>query len=125
AEADPSIPTTVVRNMRVYDSLGAPRDITVTFTKDTDVNLWTWSATYDNGTSVVTLGTSSPAEIQFDTNGVPMSGTTGTITLTAADLGNPSGQPTDPFTFTVDFNGITQLSGESDVTVFNQDGFPR
>lgn len=125
SEADPTIPTTVVRNVRVYDSLGAARDISVTFTKDAAVNLWTWSATYDNGTNVVTLGTSAPAEIQFDTDGIVASGGAGTITLTAADLGNPPGQPADPFTFNIDFNGITQLSGNSDVTVFNQDGFPR
>jgi flagellar hook protein FlgE len=125
SEADPTIPTTVVRNLRVYDSLGTARDISVTFTKDATVNLWDWSATYDNGTSVVTLATSAPAELQFDNDGIVASGGVGTITLTAADLGNPPGQPTDPFTFSVDFTGISQLSGTSDVTVFNQDGFPR
>jgi flagellar hook protein FlgE len=125
SDADPTVPDTVVRNMRVYDSLGTARDITVTFTKDPAVNLWTWGATYDNGTSVVNLTTSVPAQIQFDNSGAVLSGALGTVTLTAADLGTPPGQPVDPFTFNVNFTNMSQLAGTSDVSVSNQDGFPR
>jgi len=124
----------VVRNIEVFDSLGTARNIELTFTKTANDNEWTWEATFDNGTTVNTVGTGT---VTFDTSGnVLPASATGTVNITAADLGNEATAPVDPLAFTLDFGDITQLAppvdpsadpnaqAPSDITLRSQDGFP-
>lgn len=124
----------VVRNIEVFDSLGTARNIELTFTKTATANEWTWAATFDNGTTTPTVGTGT---VTFDPNGNVLPGSeTGTINITAADLGSEATAPVDPLTFTLAFGDITQLAppvdpsadpnaqAPSDVTLRSQDGFP-
>lgn len=125
---------TVVRNIEVFDSLGTARNITMTFTKTANANEWTWEATHDNGTTVPVVGSGT---ITFDNNGnIPAADATGTISVSAADLGSEPTMPVDPLAIAIDFSGITQLSPPvdpaadpntqppSDITLNSQDGFP-
>lgn len=124
----------VVRNIEVFDSLGTARSVELTFTKTANANEWTWAATFDNGTTTPTVGSGT---ITFDPNGNVAAGSeTGTINITAADLGNEATAPVDPLTVAVDFGDITQLAppvdpaadpndqAPSDITLRSQNGFP-
>ncbi len=117
--------TTVERTLEVFDSLGTPRIVTMTFTKsDSAVNEWSWAGSFDGqpvGFGAFTFesdGTLDPANTT----------TTGTIEVTQAMLTADGTQP-ETLTFTVDFSALTHLSTGtevgSDVTVRNQDGFAR
>ena len=130
--ADVTTGTTVTRTITVYDSLGAERDVTVTFTKTANTNEWTWSADF-NGTTVSPL----PAPtLVFDTDGrliddplTPANEATGLVSIPASAFPTDITLPVTPFEFTLDFGAVTQLAvgadGNSDVTLRNQDGFPR
>jgi len=111
---------TVVRSVQVFDSLGTPRDVTITFTKSATTNEWDWAATsadpeIDTITGAGTIG--------FDTDGSVMSGGIGNVSITF--LAGIPAAPIDPFVFDFDFGNISQLSAESDVSVSNQDGYSR
>lgn len=115
-------PTTVVRTIEVYDSLGTPRNVTLTFTKQaTPANQWAWEATYD-GNSV------GSGTLDFSPSGTLPAGTTGTVTIPAGLMNTSGSQPND-LVFTINFSEITQLATPanvaSDVSVRSQDGFPR
>lgn len=118
SELDPG--TAITRTVRVYDSLGASRDIDLTITKSANPNEWDWevSTTDPAVLSVVGSGT-----ITFDSDGRVSAGGTGNITVNF-DPANSSA-PADPFDFVFDFTEVSQLSAESDFTLVNQDGFPR
>jgi flagellar hook protein FlgE len=126
--ADAIAGDTVVRTMTIIDSLGAERDVQITFTRAAATNTWDWVATYDNGTTTPQVGT---GQLVFNSEGALPDPTTGTIQIQLADLGAPTPDtvPTTPIAFTVDFTTVSQLSGggdaTSDITVINQDGFPR
>jgi flagellar hook protein FlgE len=112
---------TVDRTFRVYDSLGSPRDITITFTKSATTNEWDWAAstTDPDVASVTGAGT-----ITFDTDGNVTAG--GTATIDVSFVGGIPSAPVDPFSFTADFSAVTnQSGGGSDITFFSQDGYPR
>lgn len=128
--ADPNNPgaKSVSRTVEFFDSLGETHLVDVAFTQSlTNPNQWSWTATHDNGTSTVTVGTGT---LNFTSGGTldTATSTPNTITLTPADLGNPSASP-DTMTINVDFSKVTQLANgddlTSDVTLRNQDGFPR
>ncbi len=115
-------PTQVTRMIEVYDSLGTPRMVTLTFTKQaTPANQWLWEVTYDG--NVVGNGT-----LNFDVDGKLPVGTRGTVTIPGSLMNTNGSQPSD-LTFDLDFSEITQLATPdtvgSDVTVRSQDGFPR
>jgi len=140
ADAPPG--TTVSRSVVVYDSLGTARTVTLVFTRQaTPTNTWTWDATYNRGTEenpdIVSVAQGAQP-LTFQGNGSLAANdpaATGTVSITAADLGLPPSQPADPFQFTLDFTELTQLSGgldtvtgdplPSEVTLLNQDGYPR
>lgn len=108
------------RTVRVFDSLGDSREITLTFTKTDNTNEWTWAATdADLTTTVVGDGT-----IQFGPSGEFISVSND---LVSVNFDPPPGaaEPIDPFEFTVDFTQLTQLASVSDAAVLNQNGFPR
>ncbi len=143
--AVPPIPAdSVTRRIRVFDSLGTAREIELTFTKIAQVddggtlfNAWEWDATFD-GTSVVNLGGfTGTAVLLFNPDGsLAKSGIddgAGTVNpLSPGDfnasipLSAFSGDsiPVTPFEFNIDFSSVSSLSGLSELTNPNQDGFP-
>ncbi len=127
---------TVERSLVVFDSLGIEREVILSFTKTANPNEWNWSAAYNDGSADPLLFPNvGSGTFTFGPEGAlpqpPATPTTGTISISAADLGIPPGeaQPTTPFDFTVDFTAVTQLAvdeGESsDVSLRTQDGFAR
>ena len=108
------------RTVRVFDSLGAGREITITFTKTDNTNEWTWTAD-DNDPATTVAGTGT---MQFSPTGDLIAVTNETISV-AFDPPPGSSQPIDPFEFTVNFNQLTQLADDSDASVVSQNGFPR
>lgn len=127
ADSTSTPPTEVVRTFTVYDSLGTAQQISLTFTKEaTPDNRWSWEATYDS--PVAGLTTVGSGNLDFETNGTLPSGTTGAISIAGA-LMNATGSLPDDLDFAVDFSSVTQLSSgadiASDITLRNQDGFPR
>jgi flagellar hook protein FlgE len=109
--------STVVRTVRVFDSLGTERDIEVTFTKTANPNEWTWSAaTSDPEVNSIT----GSGTITFNTDGSFNTATSTTISVDFTNT-NPS-LPVDPLVFDLDFGPVTQLSGLSDIVVQSQDG---
>ncbi len=145
ALAIPPVPaTTVTRTIRVFDSLGTPRDILLTFTKIPQVdvsgtlfNAWSFDATYDS-TSAVNAGTSggtravllfntdgSLSQYGFDDGAGVFAGTlaAGEPVLSVANITGET-LPVLPFDFNVDFANVSHLSGQSELSNPNQDGFP-
>ena len=144
--SDASVGDTVQRTFRVFDSLGTARDIQVTYTKRAQVsvsgsgayNAWDWQAEYTNiDGNTVTVGSGTLA---FDNDGVFYAEGTvaaGDLTPTAAGapeisipsgvagFGNEISLPVTPFEFNLDFTDVTELSADSDVSMSNQDGYPR
>ena len=146
-EANAAEGTEVVRTVRVYDSLGTPRDVRLTFTKRAQVddgtgtlyNAWVWQAEFE-GTDVTNVPAGESGVVLFDANGAfHLEGS-----LTAADAFTdrsalPSQDevsipdtsftgpsiPVVPFDFSIDFSSVTELAADSDVTITRQDGYPR
>jgi flagellar hook protein FlgE len=114
----------VVRMIRVYDSLGTSRDVEVTFTKTANNNEWSWDASYTNQAGTATsVGTGT---IMFSAEGqVDPATATGTVSITQAALGALETFPTTPFAFDLDFSMVSSLAGGSDVTLSAQNGFAR
>lgn len=120
-DAATAVGDTVERTVRVFDSLGTARDVSLTFTKDLASNEWTWDATYTDPSVVApAVGTGT---LVFDNDGNFVSATSTTVSLDFV-AGLPA-LPIDPFVFDLGFTAITQLTSTSDVAVQNQDGFPR
>ncbi len=143
--AIPPIPaTTATRTIRVFDSLGSPRDILLTFTKIEQVdvggtlfNAWAFDATFD-GVSAVNVGTSggtravllfnddgSLSQYGFDDGAGAFAGTlaAGEPVLSVANITGET-LPVMPFDFNISFDNMSHLSGDSQVNNPNQDGFP-
>ena len=97
------------RSVKVYDSLGEPQTITLSFTRDAAANTWDWSASGD-------AGASGGGKITFDSTG-KQTGATGTISLTPTD-GATANQAIAP-----DFSAVTQISGSSSASPTTQNGF--
>ncbi len=122
--SDAATGDSVVRTIRVYDSLGTARDLEVTFTKTANANEWSWGAAYTNGGGVTTAVGSGV--VQFDAEGQVVPATAiGNISITAAALGALSTLPTTPFNFEMDLSMVSSLAGGSDVTLSAQNGFAR
>lgn len=119
-DADALVGDVVTRTVRVFDSLGTPRDIDLTFTKlATPDNSWTWEAQYAGAT----VGTGT---LTFNTDGSIPAGTTGAVSIPAATLASGGTAPAD-LNITFDYSDVTQLSTTeqtgSDVTLRSQDGY--
>ena len=97
------------RSVKVYDSLGEPQTLTLSFTRGAAANTWDWSASGD-------AGAAGGGKITFDSTG-KQTGQTGAITLTPTD-GASTGQTIAP-----DFSAITQISGSSSAAPTTQNGF--
>jgi flagellar hook protein FlgE len=142
--ADPDAPVTLVRNITVFDSLGNERDLLMTFTQQpqinwngTDYNRWDWEAEYTNNETPPVTTSVGTGTVLFDEFGTYVAEGTvagGTFTerpanddevsIPAAALGTSPTVPDTPFDFEIDFSLLTELAGESDVTISTQDGFP-
>lgn len=112
-EYDPGPPPTgdtFACPIKVYDSLGAEYEVTMTFVK-TGENAWAWTAEYPPGTTV------GSGTIDFDSNG-RFAGSTGGIRL---DLTNGATTPQD---IAVDFSTLTQYGVDGSVKLSFQNGFP-
>ncbi len=119
-DSDALVGDVVTRTVRVYDSLGTPRDLALNFTKlAAPANSWTWDAQF-GGASVGT-GT-----LTFNADGSMPAGTTGAISIPSASLASTGSAPAD-LNITVDYSSVTQLSTTaqtgSDVTLRTQDGY--
>ena len=97
------------RSVKVYDSLGEPQNLTLSFSRDATAQTWDWSASGD-------AGATGSGKVTFDSNG-KQTGTTGTLTLTPTD-GASTGQVITP-----DFSAVTQISGSSSASPTSQNGF--
>ncbi len=97
------------RTVKVYDSLGNPANITLSFTRAAASNSWNWSASGD-------AGAAGNGTISFDATGKE-TGATGTVMLSPTD-GATASQSIAP-----DFSGITQIAGDSRASPTSQNGY--
>jgi len=138
---DPGVPGVLNRTIRVFDSLGTERDVQLTFTKRAQVddgggtlfNAWEVAATF-NGTDVTNVadtgvllfdGSGQLADVGNVTGGGVFTTLAGDIVSIPVGLFTGAAIPTAPLDFGVDFSFVTELADLSDVTLSNQDGFPR
>ncbi len=112
AGQDPAAP--VETKFTIYDSLGAPHQLSITFTKSAlTPNEWTWSVSSPDGASADT-GT-----ITFTENGECQNGTISfTLTLTT-----PGGAAAD-ISIDADLSAVTQFVGSTTAQAVTQDGLP-
>jgi flagellar hook protein FlgE len=117
-DAEALAASTATSSIVVYDSLGVLHNIDVTFTKDTVLNTWNWSAApavTETGTTVTTSGN----QLLFETDGsFSTSNTASTLSLT---FNNGSDSPA---AIDLDFSALTQLMGNTTVTQSSQNGLP-
>lgn len=100
---------------RVYDSLGAGHDLTMTFTRSATPGQWDVTASSPDGSVTIT----APAQVAFDANGKPA---TGDLSLQFT-LANPGGaEATIPVNLSV--TNVTQLAEENSTSLRSQDGLP-
>lgn len=122
--ADAAVGDTVTRTIQVFDSLGTARNLTITFEKTATTNEWEWSlSTTDPDIATLSPDAGTPGTITFDASGAVTAGGIGAVTVTFA-AGLPA-TPVDPFLFDLNFTAMSQLSDTSDITLQNQDGYPR
>lgn len=108
AAADPS--SQWITSVQVYDSLGNPHNLTITFTK-TAANEWGWEATLDGDTTPGGTGT-----ITFNTDGSIGAGTapgTASFAITGAQ----------DISLNIDFSQLTQFGGNPTAYINFQDGY--
>jgi len=137
----------VNRTIQVFDSLGTARSIQIVFTKRAQVddggtlyNAWLWRAEFE-GTDVTNVNAAETGVLLFDDEGVFHAegsiddGVTDTFTARASlasqdeisipgSLFTGSSIPAVPFEFDLEVASLTQLEGETDVSLLGQDGFP-
>lgn len=108
ADATPASPA-YTRTVKVYDSLGEPANVTLSFTRNATANTWNWASSGD-------ASTSGSGTITFDATG-RQTAATGTITL------SPTDGATATQVITPDFTAITQIAGSSSASPTSQNGF--
>jgi flagellar hook protein FlgE len=107
------VPYTVT--MGVYDSLGAPHNVTVAFQR-TAANTWSWTGSFIDPTTGV-AGPVGNGTLTFDpATGQMVAPFTGAITL------NSLGGAATPQTVTLEFGNMTQLSTDNSTYMSLQDG---
>lgn len=99
-----------ITSVQVYDSLGNPHNLTITFEKSgTITNGWDWEATLDGSTATGT------GNITFDANGSISSSGTGT-----ANFAIPGA---NAISLNIDFSQLTQFGGNPTAYINFQDGY--
>lgn len=99
-----------ITSVQVYDSLGNPHNLTITF-ENTAANAWTWEATLDGGTTPGGTG-----NITFDANGSISSGGTGTANFILMPVAQD-------INLSIDFSQLTQFGGNPTAYINFQDGY--
>ena len=100
-----------ITSVQVYDSLGNPHNLTITFEKSATItNAWDWKATLDGGTTPGGSGT-----ITFNNDGTISSVGTGgaSFAITGADA----------ISLSIDFSQLTQFGGNPTAYISFQDGY--
>ena len=100
-----------ITSVQVYDSLGNPHNLTITFTKTTTANEWGWEATLD-GIQATSDGTGT---ITFDANGSISSSGTGTPNFAIPGA--------NAISLNIDFSQLTQFGGNPTAYINFQDGY--
>lgn len=98
----------------IYDSLGSKHRINLSFSKTAD-NAWDWTATSPDST----VGATSIGKVTFNASGQVIS-STGSIDLPLLASNGASSMKAS-----LDLSAMTQLSGQSNVILSNQDGMPQ
>lgn len=99
-----------ITSVQVYDSLGNPHNLTITF-ENTGTNAWGWEATLDGGTTPGGTG-----NITFDANGSISSGGTGTANFILMPVAQD-------INLSIDFSQLTQFGGNPTAYINFQDGY--
>jgi flagellar hook protein FlgE len=102
--------------MGVYDSLGTPHTVTVSFTHNAPVpgsNSWAWTATYLDSTGATQ--SAGNGTLTFNTSGSVAGGGTAPLTLNFSGAASPQ-------TVTLDLANMTQLSTDNSAYMSLQDG---
>jgi flagellar hook protein FlgE len=150
-DSNAAVGATVTRVIQVFDSLGTPRDVTIRFSKVAPVDdggtlfsAWQYDIDFigtdvTNFPAALALPGAARGMVLFDTNGALANvgfddgagtflaalPTTDDNVSVPASLFTGDSIPVTPFEFAIDFNGVTELSAQNDVTMSNQNGFPR
>ncbi len=120
-DSSAAVGTSVNSSVSVFDSLGNQTTVTLTFTKTAD-NAWSWTAA-----APAPATTSSSGTVTFNTDGT-LNSVTGSPLVVTPGTGAPD------ISFTLDlgtptaaapgvFAGLTQTSGDSTVSLRDQDGY--
>ncbi|HXL01982.1 MAG TPA: flagellar hook protein FlgE [Candidatus Atribacteria bacterium] len=98
-----------ITSVQVYDSLGNPHNLTITFTKTATANEWGWAADLDG------ISGDSGA-IEFNPDGTVFSGGTGMASFTSIPGADSIG-------LSIDFSQLTQFGGNPTAYISFQDGY--
>jgi flagellar hook protein FlgE len=114
--------TEVSTVMQVFDSLGAPHNVTITFQKQPPPgNQWFWDATTQDP-SITTPGVLASGTISFDDAGLAMSDPAlpeGSLNLTFDNGAAPAVGPT---AISIEMDNLTGFAQQSTVNVDDQNG---
>jgi flagellar hook protein FlgE len=114
-------------NVRVFDSLGGAHDITIKFSNHSappkaggpagSKSSWDWSAS-ENGAQIASSSGAGNKSLYFDATGKMLNPTA------LSNITVPATATTGATAIKVDFSGIGQIAGTSQVQTSGQDGFP-
>lgn len=114
-------------SVSIYDSLGNPIVLTLTYTK-TGANTWDWSASIPDPANPTTPTVVGTGTINFNSDGTLQTSSGWPITITPTSGADPMSVA---FNFGTEsaaapgvFAGVTQTSGSSSVTTRDQNGYP-
>lgn len=114
-------------SVSIYDSLGNPIVLTLSYTK-TGPNTWDWSASIPDPANAATPTVVGTGTINFNSDGTLQTSSGSPITITPTSGADPMSVVFDfgeeSATAPGVFAGLTQSSGTSSVTTRGQDGYP-
>ena len=101
--------------LRVFDSLGAPHDLTLTVTESSTPNSWNYAVTGAGGETM----TNATGTLAFDPKtGALLSGSPGSVTIQpVAATGTPA------FTVAMDFSKFSQVATDLSIQASSQNGY--
>jgi flagellar hook protein FlgE len=115
-DAEAAAGTAVDTSFYVYDSLGSSHRVDLTMTKTATDGQWTWETSSPDADPAVANSTGT---LVFDADG-QITTPSGSVSIALLSDNGAS----NPLLFDIDFSGITQLSGDSNVQAVSQDGLP-
>jgi flagellar hook protein FlgE len=121
-----AIGDTAVARTTIYDSLGNPMLLTLTFTK-TGNNAWDWAASIPDPANTNTQMSVGTGTVTYNSDGTLQTLTGSPIAITPTDGADPLSVEFDFGTASAAapgvFSGITQSNATSSITARNQDGY--